>query len=206
MAYPTYDPKTHVYIAKIVGKAGEGKNILKYLSAVNEHAVKNEPFTQCYYFATDNENPEFVWGLELYGSKDILENKHKKSDRFLDFAGYLSGATEPLAEPLQLMNYEVVGGFIDKSGDGANPKTDDQVLYVEYTAKSNPEALKAQLKVDDNAETSFIIHSLDNPNLFGTITRYSKASGVVPQPQAVTDADVKVQRISYSGVGYLTHP
>ncbi|CAB57922.1 antibiotic biosynthesis monooxygenase-like domain [Schizosaccharomyces pombe] len=198
MSFPA---STHVYIAKIIGKKGEGDKILDLLSKVNEHVLKSEPFTKTYYFARDAKNPDYIFGLELYDSKEVLENSHKTSNPFLAFANYLTSTHAPLAEPLQLLNFKVVDGHLDK--DNLGPDAKDYVLYTEYTGDSA--TLKQQLTVNPKADTSLIIHSLDDPSLYAVVTRYSK-SGIEPGPAEISGATSVSQQVIYSGVGFLNRP
>ncbi|EPY52211.1 hypothetical protein SPOG_04867 [Schizosaccharomyces cryophilus OY26] len=197
MSFPA---NAHVYIPKVVLKAGEGDKVLNLLSDVSTHVLKNEPFTSCYYFARDAANPDSIWGIEIYDNKDVLETAHKTSSPFLKFAGYLTSEQAPMTEPLQLLNFEIVDGFLNKNGAGDSP--DDYVVYTEYKASGNPDELKNQLTVDQQADTSLILHSLDDSLVFATVTRYAKGSKQ-PQPAQIPGATATSQRVIYSNVGFL---
>ncbi|WBW70984.1 antibiotic biosynthesis monooxygenase-like domain [Schizosaccharomyces osmophilus] len=199
MSFPA---NTHVLIPKAPLKTGEGKKVLDLLNDVSTHVVKNEPFTSCYYFGYDAANPDSVWGIEVYENKDALESKHMVSPPFLKFAGYLSSEQSPMVEPIQLLNFEVVDGFLNKNG--APESLDDYLVYTEYQASGNPDELKEQLTVDQEADTSIILHSLDDSLLFATVTRYANGRKQ-PEPAQVPGAAATVQHVKYAGVGFLTH-
>ncbi|EPX72228.1 uncharacterized protein SOCG_04919 [Schizosaccharomyces octosporus yFS286] len=197
MSFPA---NTHVLIPKASLKSGEGKKVLNLLNDVSTHVSQSEPFTSCYYFAYDAANPDSVWGIEIYDNKDALESKHAVSPPFLKFAGYLSSEQSPMVEPLQKCNFQIVEGFLNKNG--APESADDYLVYTEYKASGNPDELKKQLTVDQDADTSLILHSLDDSLLFATVTRYANGRKQ-PEPIQVPGATATIQHLKYANVGFL---
>ncbi|KAK9448574.1 uncharacterized protein V1518DRAFT_374495 [Limtongia smithiae] len=197
--------------------------VLESLGPEAVHVKANET-TEAYYFYSPIDQPDTIFGLELYEDLAYAENVHMTSE---PFKAFVAGAGPHSEKPFKLDAYEPADvGFVTRPGFSKLQDPEVLLLLVYFTAAPGKRDAALELfkpvaadvwENEPEAFSYYFMKSVEEPDKFAIFERYKNRAALEVTHRsgeafktafkAMADQGLISERIIHecveTGVGYL---